>query len=222
MNGKNLKYLVLGFTLAATGLYALSVGSLTTFAPGTPIKSSEVNSNFSTLRSAIEALEAPIGPSRLADNAVTNSKLANNSVSAAKIVDEPGVAFTASNTGGTLGAFDTAPTEMLAITINAPATGFVLVTGTVSLELKHTTGSFTTAYTNINTINTSVAVGTAGIDSIPSSAPTGSYWHTVTVQSRLSVVAGNNTFYFMGARGPSGTVEYNRVRLSATFFPTSY
>lgn len=213
---------MLGFTLAATGLYALSVGSLTTFTPGTPIKSSEVNSNFSVLRSAIEALEAPIGPSRLADNAVTNSKLANNSVSAAKIVDEPGVAFTSSNTAGTLGAFDTAPTEMLAITINAPANGFVLVTGTVSLELKHTNGSPTTAYTNINTVNTSAAVGTAQIDLVPSTAPTGSYWHTVTVQTRLSVVAGNNTFYFMGARGPSNAVDYHRVRLSAAFFPTSY
>lgn len=222
MNGKNLKYLVLGFTLAATGLYALSVGSLTPFAPGTPIKSSEVNNNFSTLRNAIEALEAPIGTTRLADNAVTNSKLANNSVSSAKINDEPGVAFAATNTGGTLGSFDTSPTQMLAITINAPADGFALIVGTVSLELKHTNGSNTTAYTNINTVNTSVAVGTAAIDSVPSSAPTGSYWHTVTVQSRLPVVAGSNTFYFMGARGPSGSVDYNRVRLSATFFSTSY
>lgn len=222
MNGKNLKYLVLGFTLAATGLYALSVGTLTTFTPGTPIMSSEVNSNFSVLRSAIEALEAPIGPSRLANNAVTNSKLANNSVDAAKVVDEPGVVFTVNNSGGTLGAFDTAPTEMQSITINAPANGFVLITGTVSLELKHTNGNPTTAYTIINTVNTSAAVGNAQIDSVPSSAPTGSYWHTVTVQSRLPVVPGNNTFYFMGARGPYNAVDYRRVRLSATFFPTSY
>jgi hypothetical protein len=164
----------------------------------------------------------PSASSRLADNAVTNSKLANNSVNAAKVVDEPGVVFTVNNSGGTLGAFDTAPTEMQSITINAPANGFVLIIGTVSLELKHTNGSPTTAYTNINTANTSVATGTAQIDSVPSTALTGSYWHTVTVQSRLPVVPGNNTFYFMSARVPFNAVDYNRVRPSATFFPTSY
>lgn len=270
MLGKNIAYFVLGAALAAGGLYGLSVGNLVTFTPNTPIKSSEVNTNFSTLKSAIEVLETlkqnritatcgegssirvinadgtvvcepdDVGSGGSSYNAdgssleltgttfsiktggVTLSKLANNSVNAAKVVDEPGVVFTVNNSGGTLGAFDTAPTEMLAITINAPANGFVLIIGTVSLELKHTNGSPTTAYTNISTVNTSFAVGTAQIDSVPSTAPTGSYWHTVTVQTRLSVVAGNNTFYFMGARGPSNAVDYARVRLSATFFPTSY
>lgn len=65
MRGKNLFFFVLGAGIVASGIWALSVGSLTSFSAGTPIRASEVNANFSTLRTAIEALEQPVGVSRL-------------------------------------------------------------------------------------------------------------------------------------------------------------
>ena len=66
MRRKDLFFFTLGAGIVAAGLWGLSVGSLTSFTAGTPIRASEVNANFSTLRSAIEALEQPVGVSRLA------------------------------------------------------------------------------------------------------------------------------------------------------------
>lgn len=66
---------ILGVALGTGGLVALAVGDLISFQPGTPIKSADVNQNFSTLRSAIQALEAPISTARLADGTVTLPKL---------------------------------------------------------------------------------------------------------------------------------------------------
>ncbi len=66
MRGKNLFFFTLGAGCVAAGLWGLSVGALTNFTAGTPIRASEVNNNFTVLRTAIEALEQPVGVSRLA------------------------------------------------------------------------------------------------------------------------------------------------------------
>lgn len=51
------------------------MGDLTVFKAGDAIKSGEINTNFSTVKGAIQALEAPINTPRLADGAVTLPKL---------------------------------------------------------------------------------------------------------------------------------------------------
>ena len=62
MNARDLRNTVLGAVVAVSGLSALAAVNLTTFAPNTQIKSSEVNANFSSLK---DAIEAPIAASRL-------------------------------------------------------------------------------------------------------------------------------------------------------------
>lgn len=58
MRSGNLKHFVLGAALAASGLYVVAVSLPHTFAPGTPIKASEVNANFSALKTGVDALES--------------------------------------------------------------------------------------------------------------------------------------------------------------------
>jgi hypothetical protein len=77
MRGKNIAYFALGAALVASGLYGAAVGNLTNFTAGTPIRANEVNTNFGVLRSAIEALEAPVDTARLADRAVNPAKMAD-------------------------------------------------------------------------------------------------------------------------------------------------
>lgn len=67
---KTFKAFVFGAALVAGGLFAAAVGSLTTFTPGTAIKSGEVNGNFAALKTAVEALEAPIGAARLSTSGI--------------------------------------------------------------------------------------------------------------------------------------------------------
>lgn len=65
MGRNHTKYFVAGAVLAAGGLFGLAVSELAVFKAGDPIRSSEVNGNFAILKGAVEALEAPIGLSRL-------------------------------------------------------------------------------------------------------------------------------------------------------------
>jgi hypothetical protein len=58
MNGSNLKYFFAGVFVVASGLWVLAVTIPNAFIPGTPIKSAEVNANFSALKNAVDPLQA--------------------------------------------------------------------------------------------------------------------------------------------------------------------
>lgn len=58
MNGSSLKHFFAGVFVVASGLWVLAVTIPNAFTPGTPIKSAEVNANFSALKNAIDPLQA--------------------------------------------------------------------------------------------------------------------------------------------------------------------
>lgn len=58
-------YLLVSLALAATGVWVAAQVDLTVFAPGTPIRSAEVNDNFAKLKTALEELEAQAGVTEL-------------------------------------------------------------------------------------------------------------------------------------------------------------
>jgi hypothetical protein len=84
LKGRDLKFFTIGAFLVASGLSVLAAVDIPNiFTPNTPIKSEEVNANFSSLKVAIETLQSSSGV--IADNAITSSKLADGAVSAAKL-----------------------------------------------------------------------------------------------------------------------------------------
>ena len=60
-NSRFSKRTLLSAVLVISGFSALAAVNLTSFTPGNPIKAAEVNGNFSSIKTAIDALEAPGG-----------------------------------------------------------------------------------------------------------------------------------------------------------------
>jgi Chaperone of endosialidase len=90
---RNLKPFALGLLMGLSSLTVFAIADLKQFTAGSPIVAEEVNSNFSVLRTAVKALEAPIVADRLADASVTQAKIA------ADPTVKPGKVLKTSDTG---------------------------------------------------------------------------------------------------------------------------
>jgi hypothetical protein len=209
MNGKNLKYFALGAAIVAVGLGAMAVTIPNTFSSGQVISAAQVNANFTALKTAVDALEAP--------GSVNTAKLADNAVTAAKIADEPGQAqsFTSSTT-----TLDGTVQVIRSITINAPAAGFVLVMASAEVTLAHTNG--TTSNLNFGVSSSTAFTTDQDKDiTVPSGAATGTYVQVAAAQKIFPVAAGANTFNLL-AQETSGNISVGDITLSAVFLSTAY
>ena len=136
----NLKSLMIGGLIlagAASAADTLPAFISFVFQPGTPIRASEVNQNFANLSAEIGKFEAAplkdasVTTAKLADNAVTGSKVQNASLASAKLSDGPGIAAQLTLNKTTL----LTSSDMVSdtVTLKAPGAGFIVLeaSGTV-------------------------------------------------------------------------------------------
>jgi hypothetical protein len=138
----------------------------------------------------------------------------SDSVSATMRTNEPGIAFAFDGAGGTA---TTSLETFMSITIVAPTAGYIVVEGSVELELKSgDSGNYFISAVPNNLDDT----GPAGLrKGVSNSAPTLVYM-IATEEKAYPINAGSHTYY-MGLNGLSG-VDWDDATLVATFYPTAY
>ena len=141
-----------------------------------------------------------------------------DSVTPAMTTAEPGVAQAASEPTVNLAG----PVEsLLEVTLNAPADGYAVVTGSADFFQLHTTGTSSNGFLGVSNQSTLLAGDENKDILLPSGAASGSYSETFSMQKVFPVTAGANTFYLLG-RELSGVLQAGDMQLVAVYIPTAY
>lgn len=223
MNGKNLKYFVMGAAIVAAGLGAFAITLPAAFTSGEVLTAAKLNDYFTRIKNAIDALEADgsVSTAKLADGAVTTAKLADGAVNAAKTADEAGF-NTISAFPESAVAITSTPTGVTNITLSAPAAGFAVVTANFVWTANHTNTAQSVA-----TFSLSKTAGVMGnlanrqLVSLPAALPSGSYSQSVALSEVFTVTAGNTTFHLNAESSASGQLM-GRTKMTVIYLPTRY
>ena len=240
MKASNLKSFTLGFGIAifALGLYALAA-TLNTFTTGDVVSSSKINENFAALNtskqdrvagtcaegSSIRVIAADgtvtcqtDNGGGVADGAVNTAKLADDAVTAVKTKDEPGGAqVVLQNSISITGS----PSFLMSKELNAPASGFVLVIGSVETCVAHETGTLTDYFVGVSDGTTLSSDQDKGV-TIGATAPTATYCTTITAQKIFPVFASATNFRLIGQKTSGPNVSTSDLTLSMMYMPTTY
>ena len=156
----------------------------------------------------------------------TSVNLPNSSLSAPEILDEPGLAAAVSPNQFALTQKATVPQLLTQVTINIPASGYVLLRGSASLK---TGGSSqrNQAYLQITDVSGQSLLPSARLAGPgENDAPTKFHFFDLDVDQIYFRDAGTYTFYLEGLahplNGSGATTVLERPTVIATYFPTSY
>ncbi len=200
--------------VSASWGWAGDVTGLKTFSAGAPAKASEVNANFSAIKTAVD------DNNDQAENNYTEITDAKSDINTLKSA-QPGVAWTQGGSGGTIGSTSA---SLKSLTLVAPSSGYAIVTasgfvywnianeahGMVRLKVSTTSGD-TDEGDGAQFIRFQAGQG-KGIFNFPFS--------TTRV---FQVAKGNNTFYLNGLHQVvNGTATVDDYTLTAMFVPKSY
>lgn len=226
MNGRNLKYFVMGAAIVAAGLGAFAITLPAAFTSGEVLTAAKLNLYFDAIRTAIDALEAngSVNTSKIADGAATTAKLADGAVTAAKTADEPGF-NTISAFSGTAAGLTTTATGITNITLAAPAAGFAMVTANFNWIANHNTGL--PSEVDFSLSKTAGSMGNLASFQrvrIPANMPTGAnFQQSVALSEVFTVAAGNNTFHLNAVVvGGTAAQTIGQVKMTVIYLPSRY
>ncbi len=162
-----------------------------------------------------------VASDEIAPQSVGTGDIADGSINRDKLADEPGVASN-TNPGGVIINLDGTVQTLLSRNITVPASGYVLVIGTVQATISHTSGTSSAVEFGVSDAAGSFPPNQEFLLNIPSSFPTAlSLNIPISVHGLFSVAAGANTFYFLGQEF-SAPVVVTDMQLTLIYFPTSY
>ncbi len=148
----------------------------------------------------------------------TSVLLGSDAVHDLEILDEPGVAFSASNT--TYG-ISTSWMSFRSRSITVPASGYVIAVGSFSVYANHSSGTYTEANFAITRDLEAVSNLQGTAFSISSATPSSAKMIPLALTTVFPVSSGTHTVY-MAAQELSGTVMAGDSRLSLIYVPTAY
>ena len=133
-------------------------------------------------------------------------------------------------TGGTVGVLQALTGTMATVaqvTLNAPAAGYAVVHGHMTIFLQHTNGTFDNCIYKLTNSPTDAVTNdyNVGVARVPSEAPTGTlpFCFPTSMTAVFPVSAGNNTFYLRALDSQStGNDGVLNAQVTAVYLPGRY
>lgn len=214
--------LIIGSSLIlvlSTSAFAGALGTLNSFTSGTPAVAADVNDNFTAVKTEVNDNNTRITTNKSEIDTNASDILINANAM-------PGVEF--SSEGTCCSDVTVTSAEYQNVILNAPSSGFAIVSATADCQLVHVNTTDTLAQsirialstTSANTITSSRMSFT-----LPGSAGSGAHFSTCATQQVFTVTAGVNTFYLnadavLPRSGESAAIGW--INLHAIFVPNRY
>ncbi len=165
--------------------------------------------------------------SDIASNAVTGAKVSNGSLTDADILDEPGLAFNASEPGNTYRNMPSLTEPIDSITITVPAAGYIYVWAHATFRISHTNGIKDEVHLQVSPVRGIIDYGDFGFGFVvlPNVVATGDYIYPVNVHRAFYVSSSGAYKYYANSRmfsGADADDDFFNLQITAFYFPTAY
>ena len=161
-----------------------------------------------------------VGTATIIDGSVANADLAANAVTAAKIADEPGIAWGYSSGYITLTLSDIVLDSAI---ITVPSAGYIVTIASLTFRPQHVMGTRDIGRFSISLTSKALQYGYSSMFTIPAAEVTDTDHPLPMALNRTDVAASAGTYryYFVGNLY-SGAAEVTNFNITAMFFPTAY